>query len=181
MNSKMPSSDNSSGTSRPQWKFLEAMSFLLPLKLPQKTAHGMNPSGQHSSLLAPCLPIEIDDGLDNELSLNQFSIKCEAEAYPGSGFDKVETESWEEIDNEPKMKKLRGIDEDQDDTSLGVNESSKGIFANLEESPRMGFFRSILPMVDELSSSNFLTFQMKVLQSLMEVRNDPGCNASLQR
>lgn len=168
MNSKTPTAFGAS--IRHQWKFLDAMSFLLPLKLPQRAAPRAPTSSVPTVHQTSELPIEIiDDDIDTDLSFSS-NVKCEAEAFDGGlGFDKLEAEPWDGLE-EPKMKKWRANEDEPEDASENAFDAAKDIPAGPSESPRMGFFRSILPMVDELSSSDFLKFQMKVLHSLMEVR-----------
>ncbi len=144
---------------------MEAMSFLVATKEVRSTVSNCSESIEGDLLDDQ----EVDNGNEDEESQDR-----ETESHADTTLEEFGPEV---IDPSPKAvnkssatHKKRPRADSADTTSL-ISEAAKSITKRFSapqpvESHRMGFFRSILPEVEKLSSSDFIAFQMSVLKSL---------------
>ncbi|GFO29540.1 transcription factor adf-1 [Plakobranchus ocellatus] len=140
------------------WKFKKDLMFLLPVKTLRQTS---------GNLPGP--------DLDTTSSENSFSFQFEPEdvgenssqgdtqVESTTGIPKEVVSSMQE--HERKRKAVPNIE--HDDTITTVLEMMKQRQAEKsKESPRLNFFRALMPSADNVNEEQFLNFQMDVIQAL---------------
>lgn len=151
------------------WKFEKDLMFLLPVKTLRQTP---------GYLLEPDL-----DMTSNE---DSFSFQFEREEVD-EGDTHVETITEipkEAVSSmqEPVRKRKTVPNIEHDGITTTVLEMMKQQQAEKsKESPRLNFFRSLMPSVDHLDEEQFLNFQMDVIKALQRQNRDSRLAGTFQR
>ncbi|XP_054763899.2 uncharacterized protein LOC129270560 [Lytechinus pictus] len=161
---KKKTSGSGQGNDKP-WKFETSMGFLKAVKERRSTISNLE---------------EIDDSDSDE---NWSRVVLE-QAIDKSGIYDVHDDdndednmapstSFRPIPHKPNSKR-KATDDVYDDTQAGLYKVMTQCLEEKQTSPRLKFFESIMPQVDEMTDDCFLDFQIEVLNSLKRFRYDPG-------
>ena len=163
---KKKTSGSGQGNDKP-WKFETSMSFVKAVKEKRNTTSNLE---------------DIDDSGGDENS----SRGLLEEAIDESGIYDVDDDhednlapstSFKPIPPRPSSKstasKRKATDDAHDDARAGLYKVMTQRMEEKQKSPRLKFFESIMPQVDEMTDDCFLDFQIEVLSSLKRIRHDP--------
>lgn len=169
-----------------EWKFENDMSFLMSAKKHRLSGTGFSEVGSDTDLY----------GEDNgESSFEQIELKSEPAQQHGSEdeddeFRTIHLPHWsddssglhpiqkvqQEIMAEFKaMKRKRSCNCDCATKKRSVDA------LDLEESPRLNFFRSLMPIVVSLDDDQFLNLQLEVIRAVQKVKNQARPVVSLNQ
>ncbi|XP_063951255.1 uncharacterized protein LOC135153154 [Lytechinus pictus] len=163
---KKKTSGSGQGNDKP-WKFETSMGFLKAVKERRSTISNLE---------------EIDDSDSDE---NWSRVVLE-QAIDKSGIYDVHDDdednmapstSFRPIPHKPNSKR-KATDDVYDDTQAGLYKVMTQCLEEKQTSPRLKFFESIMPQVDEMTDDCFLDFQIEVLNSLKRFLYDPGPDCS---
>ena len=163
---KKKTSGSGQGNDKP-WKFETSMSFVKAVKEKRNTTSNLE---------------EIDDSEGDENS----SRGILEQAIDKSGIYDVHDDdednlapstSFKPIPPKPSSKstgsKRKATDDAHDDARAGLYKVMTQRMEEKQKSPRLKFFESIMPQIDEMTDDCFLDFQIEVLNSLKRFRHDP--------
>lgn len=143
------------------------MSFLVSAKTKRETASNLDNESDNQQETSDCDQESVISQAAHEAGIDcfaddvsQFANSSQYDDAPG------QMEKTTKVNVKPRYKKQKKCTDDYECAESGLMTAMKHRLEDNKESPRLKFFKSIMPRVDSLSEDQFLDFQIEVLQLL---------------
>ncbi|XP_005094822.1 uncharacterized protein LOC101859160 [Aplysia californica] len=144
-----------------EWKFEKDMMFLLPVKQLRYTS-GYKPETSEQT--------NFDDCQDNPQSQTYTGVDNTPDG-DNNHLENLPDAGRQKFEKAHKKKKRKQACTDNEDTNYLIKLVKQRQVEKLDDSPRLNFFRSMMPIIDSFDDDQFMNLQMDFIQAVQRQKH----------
>lgn len=153
------------------WKFEKDMEFLLPVKQVRNT------SGNMVGIDVPFMSVRYEDSQERQESSNH-SVTQQEDGYSDATVDITNELIDDTMPHPPQGQKKQKVGRPRPTPEVDADDT-KDIIALIKQrqenkssdSPRLNFFRSLMPTIDSFDEDQFMKLQIDIIQAVQKQKN----------